>query len=119
MPLDGLAGLRHGALGTVGLIRSVRPEHTPEPVAGTPVDRTSRAITLTLRGKGSDRDHAAERAELEPDSDAALLADGWATLTPLWGVREDVSDPGRQGSGRRPGHLRPTGRGRVGPSLSR
>ena len=80
----------------MGLIRAVRPEHTPEPVAGTPVDRTARAITLTLRGKGSDRDRAVERAELEPDSDAALLADGWATLTPLWGVREDTSDPGRQ-----------------------
>ena len=28
-------------------------------------------------------DRLAERAELEPDSDAALIADGWATLTPL------------------------------------
>jgi 5'-nucleotidase len=96
VPLDRLAGLRHGALGTMGLIRSVRPEHTPEPVAGTPIDRTARAITLTLRGKGADSDQAIERAELEPDSDAALLADGWATLTPLWGVREDTSDAGRK-----------------------
>jgi len=91
-----LRGLRHGALGTVGLIRSVRPEHTAEPVAGTPVDRTSRAITLTLRGKGKDSDPAAERAELELDSDAALLAEGWATLTPLMGVHEDVSATGRE-----------------------
>ncbi len=96
VPLDRLAGLRHGALGTMGLIRSVRPEHTPEPVAGMPIDKTARAITLTLRGKGSDSDQATERAELEPDSDAGLLADGWATLTPLWGVREDTSDAGRQ-----------------------
>ena len=90
-----LLGLRHGALGTVGLIRSVRPEHTAEPVAGTPVDRTSRAITLTLRGS-EESDRAAERAELEPDSDAALLAEGWATLTPLMGVHEDVSATGRE-----------------------
>jgi 5'-nucleotidase len=96
VPLDRLAGLRHGALGTMGLIRSVRPEHTPEPVAGTPIDKTARAITLTLRGRGPDSDQAIERAELEPHSDAALLADGWATLTPLWGVREDTSDAGRK-----------------------
>ena len=30
VPLDGLAGLRHGALGSVGLIRAVRPEHLAE-----------------------------------------------------------------------------------------
>ena len=91
---DSLRGLRHGTLGTIGLIRSVRPEHTVEPVAGTPVDKTSRAITLTLRG-GEQSDPAAERAELEPDSDAALLAEGWATVTPLMGVHEDVSATGR------------------------
>jgi 5'-nucleotidase len=92
-PLHALRGLRHGTLGTVGLIRSVRPEHSATPVAGTPIDRTSRAITLTLRGMGTPADHAAEQAELEPGSDAALIADGWATLTPLSGVREDRSAP--------------------------
>jgi 5'-nucleotidase len=91
---DELRGLRHGTLGTVGLIRSVRPEHTPDPVAGPAVDKTSRAIRLTLRGKG-DSDLEAERAELERDSDAALLAEGWATLTPLTGVHEDVSAVGQ------------------------
>ena len=90
-----LRGLRHGSLGTVGLIRSVRPESTPFPVSGTPVDPTSGAITLTLRGMGAASDRLAERAELEPDSDAALIAEGWATLTPLLGVREDLSGPGR------------------------
>ena len=90
-----LRGLRHGSLGTVGLIRAVRPESTPFPVSGAPVDPTSRAITLTLRGMGVASDRLAEQAELEPDSDAALIADGWATLTPLLGVREDTSGPGR------------------------
>ena len=89
-----LRGLRHGTLGTVGLIRSVRPEHTPFPVSGTPVDPTSRSIVLTLRGMGVASDRLAERAELEPDSDAALVAEGWATLTPLLGVREDASGGG-------------------------
>ncbi len=91
-----LRGLRHGTLGTVGLIRSVRPEHTAMPVEGPPVDPTSRAIVLTLRGMGVASDRIAERAELEPDSDAALVAEGWATLTPLLGVREDASESGRQ-----------------------
>jgi len=90
-----LRGLRHGSLGTVGLIRAVRPESTAFPVSGTPVDPTSRAITLTLRGMGVASDRLAERAELEPDSDAALIADGWATLPPLLGVREDMSGAGR------------------------
>ncbi|MGO8872446.1 MAG: 5'/3'-nucleotidase SurE [Acidimicrobiales bacterium] len=93
LPPDRLRGLRHGTLGRAGLIRSVRPETTPEPVAGPAIDRTSGVVTLTLRGSGGDP--RAERAELEPDSDAALLADGWATVTPLIGVHEDVSDRGR------------------------
>jgi len=91
---DQLRGLRHGALGTMGLIRAVRPELSAEPVAGNPIDTTSGAITLTLRGMGVGADRLAERAELEPDSDGALLAAGWATVTPLWGVREDVSEGG-------------------------
>ncbi len=91
---DRLRGVRHGTLGRVGLIRAVRPEATPDPVAGAPLDLTSGAITLTLRGMGVDADRIAEQAELEPESDAALLAEGWATLTPLWGVREDVSEGG-------------------------
>jgi 5'-nucleotidase len=96
LPPDALRGLRHGALGRIGLIRSVRPENTPNPVPGTPIDRTGGAITLTLRGKGEGADTIAERAELEPDSDAALLAEGWATVTPLFGVHEDRSDRGNR-----------------------
>jgi len=87
-----LKGLRHGRLGRVGLIRSVRPEHTPLPVDGPAVDRTGGAIVLTMRGMSEDADRAKERAELEPESDAALVEDGWATVTPLVGVREGVSD---------------------------
>jgi len=88
-----LKGLRHGRVGRVGLIRTVRPEHTPSPVDGPAIDRTGGAIVLTMRGtEGADR--AAERAELEPESDAALLEDGWATVTPLVGVRESASEAG-------------------------
>ena len=94
VPMDALRGLRHGTLGTIGLIRSVRPENTPDPVPGTPIDTTGGAVTLTLRGMGAAADRIAERAELEPDSDAALLDAGWATLTPLLGVSEDRTDQG-------------------------
>ena len=90
VPADKLRGLAHGSLGRIGLIRGVRPERTPEPVAGPPVDRTAGVVTLALRGSGS----AAELAELEPGTDAAMVADGWASLTPLHGVGEDLSDQG-------------------------
>ncbi len=91
VPLDGLRGVRHGTLGRIGLIRSVRPERTQEPVAGPPIDRTGGVVTLNLRGSGS----AAELAELEPGTDAALVRDGWAALTAVHGVREDRSAAGR------------------------
>ena len=91
---DRLRGLRHGALGSVGLIRSVRPEHRARLVTGEAIDTTSGLITLTLRGMGVSADRLAEQAELEPDSDAALLNEGWATLTSLAGVREDRSTGG-------------------------
>jgi 5'-nucleotidase len=90
VPADELQGLAHGHIGRIGLIRGVRPERSPEPVAGPRVDRTAGVVRLNLRGTGS----AAELAELEPGTDAALVADGWASLTPLHGVREDVSDLG-------------------------
>ncbi len=89
-----LLGLRHGALGRVGLIRAVRPEHTPLPAEGAGLDRTGGAIVLALRGVGEDADRVDERAELEPESDAALVDQGWATVTPLVGVRENVSPGG-------------------------
>jgi 5'-nucleotidase len=95
-PLTELLGLRHGTLGTAGMIRSVRPETTPAPVVGTPIDRTSGVVSLALRGVGVATDRLAEQAELEPGSDAALLAEGWASLTALTGVREDRSDAARE-----------------------
>lgn len=89
-----LRGLRHGRLGRVGLIRSARPEHAPRTVDGPGLDRTGGAIVLSMRGVGEDSDRAAERAELEPDSDGALVEAGWASLTPLIGVRENLTDGG-------------------------
>ena len=93
LPLDRLRGIRHGSLGAVGLIRAARQDRPGAPVGDSAMDRTGGAITLTLRGgRGSNRRQ--EQAELDPESDAGAIADGWASLTPLLGVREDVSDPG-------------------------
>jgi 5'-nucleotidase len=93
LPLDRLGGIRHGSLGAVGLIRAARPDRSGEPVGDSAVDHTGGAITLTLRGgRGSNRRQ--EQAELDPDSDAGAIAEGWASLTPLLGVREDLSDQG-------------------------
>ena len=94
VPLDRLKGVRHGRLGTVGLIRSVRADRTSAPLPGD-IDATGGAITLALRsGRGSDPD--AERAELDPASDAGAVEAGWACITPLVGVREDRSDAGAE-----------------------
>ena len=50
---------------------------------------------LALRGASEDdADRLSERAELEPDSDAALVESGWASVTALVGVREDLSEGG-------------------------
>jgi hypothetical protein len=85
--------VRHGTLGRVGLIRSVRSELTVDEVHSRRAVATGGAITLTLRGgRGSDRGE--EAAEVDPESDAGLVADGWASLTPILGVREDRSTGG-------------------------
>jgi hypothetical protein len=65
-------------------------------VAGTPIDATGGVITLTLRGMGVAADRLAEQAEIESGTDAAMLADGWAAVTPLLGVTEDRTDRGRR-----------------------
>jgi len=93
IPLDQLQGIRHGSLGAVGLIRSARQDRSGGPVGDSIVDRTGGAVTLTLRGgRGSNRRE--EQAELDLESDAGAIAAGWASLTPLVGVREDLSDRG-------------------------
>jgi 5'-nucleotidase len=92
VPLDQLKGVRHGRLGAVGLIRSVRQGRGASPLGGA-IDRTGGAITLTLRG-GRDSDRLEERSELDPDSDAGAVEAGWASLTPLVGVHENRSEAG-------------------------
>lgn len=100
VPLAELHGVRHGTLGRVGLIRSVRSDQTVDEVhsertTAMGTTTTGGAITLTLRG-GRRSDQGEEAAELDPHSDAGLVQDGWASLTPILGVREDASTGGTE-----------------------
>jgi 5'-nucleotidase len=95
VPLPELRGVRHGALGRVGLIRSVRSDETVDQVHGRHAVAMGGSVTLTLRG-GRGSDQAEEAAEIDADSDAGLVRDGWASLTPIVGVREDHSPDGTE-----------------------
>jgi broad specificity polyphosphatase/5'/3'-nucleotidase SurE len=95
VPLAELQGVRHGTLGRVGLIRSVRSDQTVDEVHSERSAPMGGAITLTLRG-GRRSDQGEEAAELDPHSDAGLVHDGWASLTPILGVREDASTGGTE-----------------------
>jgi 5'-nucleotidase len=95
VPMAALQGVRHGTLGRVGLIRSVRSDQTVDEVHSERTASMGGAITLTLRG-GRTSDQGEEVAELDPGSDAGLVHDGWASLTPILGVREDVSTGGTE-----------------------
>jgi 5'-nucleotidase len=95
VPLPELQGVRHGTLGRVGLIRSVRSDQTVDEVHSERSAAMGGTITLTLRG-GRRSDQGEEAAELDPHSDAGLVHDGWASLTPILGVREDASTGGTE-----------------------
>ncbi len=95
VPLERLRGVRHGTLGRAGLIRSARQDGGTDPIGDSLVDRTGGAVTLTLRG-GRGSDPAEERAEIDPATDAGAIAAGWASLTPLTGVREDRTESGER-----------------------
>ena len=105
-----------------GLIRSVRPEHTPLPGRG-PGRRPDRGRHRAgpAGRSGEDADRLKERAELEPDSDAALVEAGWASVTAAGRrarerVRRRGGRPGR-GPGDPPGLT--SRRLRPGPAAGR
>ncbi len=101
VPLHELHGVRHGTLGRVGLIRAARQERvavtTAASVPGSSAegtgDGTGGAVTLTLRG-GRGSDPTEEQREVDPATDAGAVAEGWASVTSLTGVREDVGEAG-------------------------
>jgi 5'-nucleotidase len=80
--LDALRGLRHGRLGSGGAIRSaVHDTGTGVLPHGTRPPFPSGTLRLDLTPLGSSLD-------VGPDTDAGLVAHGFASLTPLVGVRE-------------------------------
>ncbi len=86
LALSGLRGLRRGRLGRAGTIRSAvhdAPGGTHDPghphVSVPPFQ--SGTLRLDLTPPGEDR-------ALDIDTDAGLVANGFASLTPLVGVRE-------------------------------
>ncbi len=93
LPLHQVRGVRHARLSQSGLIRSVRSHHLADgsPIGGPatgelPAPGMAGAVRLALRDASTE---PGATDGLDPDSDAALLAAGWATITPLAGVRED------------------------------
>ena len=82
--LGELRGLRHGRLGRGGTIRSAvhvtGDDPTPLPHVALPPG-PSGTLRLDLTAPGSS-------TRVDPDTDAGLLARGYASLTPLVGVRE-------------------------------
>ena len=105
VPLSELRGVRAGTLGRVGLIRSARSAQTVDEVHSRQAVAMGGTIKLTLRGaRGSDTGD--EAAEVDPESDAGLVADRWASLTPILGSpRGPLSHrhrPRGQGVGRGP-----------------
>ena len=88
VPLDQLRGLRHGRLGRGGTIRSAvhttGDGSTPLPHVALPPGQTG-TLRLDLTAPGSS-------TRVHPDTDAGLLARGYASLTALVGVREAGAD---------------------------
>jgi 5'-nucleotidase len=85
-----LRGLRHGRLGRGGTIRSAVHDMdmseggVPVPHVALPPGQTG-TLRLDLTAPGSS-------LRVHPDTDAGLLARGYASLTPLVGVREASAD---------------------------
>jgi 5'-nucleotidase len=84
VPLGELRGLRHGRLGRGGTIRSAvhvaEDAGTSLPHVALPPGQTG-TLRLDLTAPGSS-------TRVHPDTDAGLLARGYASLTALVGVRE-------------------------------
>jgi len=58
-------------------------------------DRATRFVVLRL-DVVAPVDDQQEAAEIDPESDAGLVKDGWASLTSILGVREDHSSAGTE-----------------------
>lgn len=88
VPLPELRGVRRARISTSGLVRSASddPAHRPGgPAAGGQADEGEVRLVLGAAIPTLGRADADE----DPEDDAALVAAGFAALTPIVGVRED------------------------------
>lgn len=88
VPLDQLRGVRRARISTSGVVKraSEDPHHRPGgPAAGGQADEGE--VRLTLGAAVPTLGHVDETED--PEDDAALVAAGFASLTPIVGVRED------------------------------
>jgi 5'-nucleotidase len=97
VPAGALRGVRRGRISTAGLIKAAQgTAPRPEPAGGSRVRRVPRAaggleegeVLLTL---GAAVPSLGDVGDEDPEDDGALVAAGFASLTPLVGVREDAS----------------------------
>lgn len=92
VPLEGLRGLRRARISTAGIVKAATG--TAVDLAGGPAgpgDADEGEVRLVLGSAIPTL--GPEEGASDPEDDAALIAAGYASLTPIIGVRED-SDPG-------------------------
>lgn len=95
VPLKELKGIRRARVGTAGIIKAAQdPAHpaddaTTGRVGGGPFESGSRQGEIRLR-LGAAVPSLGDIADEDPDDDASLVAAGYASLTPIVGVREET-----------------------------
>lgn len=95
VPPDQLRGVRRGRISTAGLIKAAAGSARAEGEGGSRAQRVPAAagegegeVRLTL---GAAVPSLGDVGDEDPEDDGALVAAGFASLTPLVGVREDAS----------------------------
>jgi 5'-nucleotidase len=81
LPRAELRGVRRGRISTAGIVKAAGPAAGGEPLGD------AGEITLRL---GSAVPSLGDVSDEEPDDDGALVAQGFASLTPLRSVHEDT-----------------------------
>jgi len=98
VPLTALRGVRRGHIGGAGLIQgaSQAPANsTTGTVSGGPLDGGGERGEIALK-LGAAVPRLGEVLDGDPDDDASLVAHGFASLTPILGVREDRAEAADQ-----------------------
>jgi 5'-nucleotidase len=98
LSIQELRGIRRGRISTAGIIKAaIDPQHAdPGASVSDRIRRTTSSSGLLEEGEivlqlGAAVPSLGDVGDEEPDDDGALVAAGFASLTPLMGVREDSS----------------------------